>query len=59
MDLKLKGKWALVTGSTQGIGFAIARGLAGERGVARLTGPRVGAIEQTLGIWDISQFTAW
>ena len=33
MDLKLKGKNALVTASTAGIGFAIARGLASE-GVA-------------------------
>jgi len=30
MDLKLRGKRALVTGSTLGIGFAIARGLAAE-----------------------------
>jgi NAD(P)-dependent dehydrogenase (short-subunit alcohol dehydrogenase family) len=30
MDLKLRGKRALVTGSTQGIGFAIAKGLARE-----------------------------
>ena len=30
MDLKLKGKLALVTGSTAGIGFAIAAALAGE-----------------------------
>jgi NAD(P)-dependent dehydrogenase (short-subunit alcohol dehydrogenase family) len=30
MDLKLRGKRALVTGSTQGIGFAIAEGLARE-----------------------------
>jgi NAD(P)-dependent dehydrogenase (short-subunit alcohol dehydrogenase family) len=30
MDLELKGKSALVTGSTGGIGFAIARGLARE-----------------------------
>jgi NAD(P)-dependent dehydrogenase (short-subunit alcohol dehydrogenase family) len=31
MDLKLRGKRALITGSTAGIGFAIARGLARER----------------------------
>jgi NAD(P)-dependent dehydrogenase (short-subunit alcohol dehydrogenase family) len=31
MDLKLRSKRALVTGSTAGIGFAIARGLARER----------------------------
>ena len=30
MDFKLRGKRALVTGSTQGIGFAIALGLARE-----------------------------
>jgi NAD(P)-dependent dehydrogenase (short-subunit alcohol dehydrogenase family) len=30
MDLQLKGKKALVTGSTAGIGFAIAKGLAAE-----------------------------
>ncbi|HZC35882.1 MAG TPA: SDR family NAD(P)-dependent oxidoreductase, partial [Chthoniobacterales bacterium] len=30
MDLELSGKSALVTGSTAGIGFAIARGLARE-----------------------------
>ena len=30
MDLQLKAKKALVTGSTAGIGFAIARGLAAE-----------------------------
>src|SRR5277367_577432 len=30
MDLQLKGKKALVTGSTAGIGFATARGLAAE-----------------------------
>ena len=45
MDLKLRGKRALITGSTQGIGFAIAEGLAREgadvgteTGVAKLLG---------------------
>ena len=39
MDLKLKGKNALVTASTAGIGFAIARGLAQE-GVAVIVNGR-------------------
>ena len=38
MDLKLRGKRALVTGSTAGIGFAIARGLARERAEVILNG---------------------
>jgi NAD(P)-dependent dehydrogenase (short-subunit alcohol dehydrogenase family) len=36
MDLKLRGKRAVVTGSTAGIGFAIAQGLA--RGSSAITG---------------------
>ncbi len=31
MNISLTGKTALVTGSTNGIGFAIAKGLAGRR----------------------------
>jgi NAD(P)-dependent dehydrogenase (short-subunit alcohol dehydrogenase family) len=38
MDLKLRGKRALVTGSTVGIGFAIARGLARERAEVIING---------------------
>jgi NAD(P)-dependent dehydrogenase (short-subunit alcohol dehydrogenase family) len=38
MDLGLKGKKALVTGSTDGIGFAIAKGLAGEGATVYING---------------------
>lgn len=38
MDLQLKGKRALVTGSTAGIGFAIAQALAAEGAVVTLNG---------------------
>jgi len=38
VDLRLEGKKALVTGSTAGIGFAIARVLAGERASVVVTG---------------------
>ncbi len=38
MDVKLRGKRALVTGSTAGIGFAIARGLARERAEVIING---------------------
>ncbi|MGB9476695.1 MAG: SDR family NAD(P)-dependent oxidoreductase [Candidatus Udaeobacter sp.] len=38
MDLQLEGRKALITGSTAGIGFAIARTLAGERASVVITG---------------------
>ena len=38
MDLKLRGKRALVTGSTQGIGYAIAKGLAREGAAVVING---------------------
>jgi NAD(P)-dependent dehydrogenase (short-subunit alcohol dehydrogenase family) len=38
MDLQLKGKLALVTGSTVGIGFAIAEGLAREKATVIVNG---------------------
>ena len=38
MDLQLKGKVALVTGSTAGIGFAIGSSLAGEGATVIING---------------------
>jgi NAD(P)-dependent dehydrogenase (short-subunit alcohol dehydrogenase family) len=48
MDLKLKGRRALVTGSTLGIGYAIARGLALEGAEVTITGRKQEAIERSL-----------
>ena len=46
MDLKLTGKIALVTGSTAGIGFAIAKSLASEGAHIYVNGARSSASMQ-------------
>jgi NAD(P)-dependent dehydrogenase (short-subunit alcohol dehydrogenase family) len=48
MDLGLKGKIALVTGSTAGIGFATARALAGEGAVVTINGRTEARVQETL-----------
>lgn len=45
MDLQIKGKRALVSGSTAGIGFAIARELAGEGAAVVLNGRDQGRVD--------------
>lgn len=49
MDLKLNGRRALVTGSTGGIGYAIARGLAAEGARVTLTGRSQASVDAALG----------
>ena len=46
MDLKLKDKLALVSGSTAGIGFAIAQALAGEGARVIVNGRTRAAVDQ-------------
>ncbi|MBD2776748.1 SDR family NAD(P)-dependent oxidoreductase [Iningainema tapete] len=48
MDLKLQGKSALVSGSTAGIGFAIALGLAQEGASVIITGRSAARVEQAI-----------
>jgi NAD(P)-dependent dehydrogenase (short-subunit alcohol dehydrogenase family) len=48
MDLELDGKRALITGSTAGIGYAIARGLAAEGAQVVLTGRTQAAVDGAL-----------
>jgi NAD(P)-dependent dehydrogenase (short-subunit alcohol dehydrogenase family) len=49
MDLDLKGKRALVTGSTRGIGLATAIGLAGMGAEVVVHGRQQGAVEEAIG----------
>ncbi len=48
MNLQLEGKRALVTGSTAGIGFAIARRLAGEGASVIVNGRTPERVEQAI-----------
>jgi len=48
MDLHLQNRRALITGSTAGIGFAIARGLAAEGAQVTLTGRTQAAVDAAL-----------
>jgi NAD(P)-dependent dehydrogenase (short-subunit alcohol dehydrogenase family) len=48
MDLALRGKRALVTGSTLGIGFAIAEGLAAEGAAVTVNGRGAASVERAV-----------
>jgi NAD(P)-dependent dehydrogenase (short-subunit alcohol dehydrogenase family) len=48
MDLELGGRRALITGSTAGIGFAIARGLAAEGAQVVITGRTQASVDSAL-----------
>jgi len=48
MDLQLEGRRALVTGSTAGIGYAIARGLAAEGARVAITGRTQASVDGAL-----------
>ena len=48
MDLGLEGRQALITGSTAGIGYAIARGLAAEGARVTITGRTQGSVDAAL-----------
>jgi len=74
MDLGLKGKKAIVTGATRGIGLATAQNLAADgcdvaicsrsqedvdRVVAELKGHGVNAYGQAVDLYDMDAYTAW
>src|SRR5262245_31053849 len=46
MDLGLKGKVALVAGASKGLGYAVARALAGEGAIVAISSRDAGSIEQ-------------
>ena len=48
MNIQLSGKTAIVTGSTQGIGLAIARGLAGSGATVVINGGSGAAVERAV-----------
>jgi NAD(P)-dependent dehydrogenase (short-subunit alcohol dehydrogenase family) len=48
MNLELEGKRALITGSTAGIGYAIARGLAAEGALVVITGRTQASVDAAL-----------
>ena len=48
MDLELKGRRAVVTGSTSGIGYAIAKGLAGEGAHVTITGRKKANVDAAI-----------
>ena len=50
MDLEIKGRRALVTGSTSGIGFAIAKGLAAEGAHVTLTGRKQVSVDEAIAV---------
>ena len=49
MDLGLEGRRALITGSTAGIGYAIAKGLAAEGAQVTITGRTQASVDAALG----------
>jgi NAD(P)-dependent dehydrogenase (short-subunit alcohol dehydrogenase family) len=54
MNIDLSGKTALITGSTQGIGFAIAKGLALSGAEVVINGRKQDAVEACAGLPPMS-----